>query len=119
MDIVSYQVKQLEPRLELKRIGFPTGRKCGSIFIDQDFKDWLRRLLGDRYFLELEPNADLNRIYGTEGRALRDLMARFDTIKKEFHTNSGPMYLDLPKPLNNLTLDNRVEGGQITISKYV
>jgi hypothetical protein len=116
VDIVSYQVKCLQP-LELLRIGKPTGEKCGSIFIDQEFKRWLRRLLTDRYYTELDPDCDINNVYGVEGQKIREIMAEFDTIKKAFEQDSGDMFLDLPRPLNNLTLDGRVDGGQITITK--
>ena len=97
----------------------PTGWKCGSIFIDRDFKQWLRELLTDEYYLQLDPDADINNMYGIECEAIRKIMAEFDIIKKDFHRESGNMFLDLPAPLNNLTLPGRVDGGQITITKYV
>jgi hypothetical protein len=111
-------VKCLQP-LELVPVGHPTGRKCGSIFIDQAFKQWLRLLLTDRYYLQLDPDADLNNVYGVERQEIREIMSEFDTIKKSFEQESGDMFLDLPKPLNNLTLEGRVDGGQITITKLV
>lgn len=116
VDIVSYQVESLEP-LKLVPVGVPTGGRCGSIFIDQAFKDWLRDLLTDEYYLQLDPDADLNNMYGIECEAIRKIMSEFDTIKREFHKESGDMFLDLPEPLNNLTLPGRVDGGQVTITK--
>ncbi|KIW07011.1 uncharacterized protein PV09_01906 [Verruconis gallopava] len=116
VDIVSYQVKRLRP-LELVPVGVPTGARCGAIFVDQAFNMWLRHLLTDRYYLELDPDADLNNIYGIQSHHIREIMDEFDIIKKYFHQESGDMFMDLPRssPLRNLTLENRVDCGQITI----
>jgi hypothetical protein len=116
VDIVSYQVERLSP-LKLTPVGVPTGGRCGSIFIDQAFKQWLRRLLTDEFYLQLDPQADFNNMYGIECETIREIMKKFDIIKKDFRQDGEDEFLDLPKPLNNLTLPGRVDGGQITITK--
>ena len=70
VDIVSYQVERLSP-LKLIPVGVPTGSRCGSIFIDQAFKQWLRELLTDDFYLQLDPSADLNNMYGIECYEIR------------------------------------------------
>ncbi|OQV06071.1 hypothetical protein CLAIMM_10703 [Cladophialophora immunda] len=118
VDVVSYKVKQVEPSLVLERIGVPTGDKCGAIYIDIAFKEWLRQLLGNKYYEKLDQNQDLQRItsHTCESKAMRQLMKSFDVLKKQFHKNHRDMALDLPPPLHNLTLDNRVDCGEIKIT---
>jgi molecular chaperone DnaK (HSP70) len=44
-------------------------------------------------------------------------MANFDILKKDFSQDSEDVFLDLPVPLHNLSLDDRVDCGQITITR--
>ncbi|OAL29037.1 hypothetical protein AYO22_02473 [Fonsecaea multimorphosa] len=108
VDVVSYKVKQVEPSLVLERIGVPTA-----------FKEWLRQMLGNKYYEKLDQNHDLQRIssHTCESKAMRQLMKSFDVLKKGFHKNNRDMALDLPPPLHNLTLDNRVDCGEIKITR--
>jgi len=53
----------------------------------------------------------------TEGESMRELMRRFDPLKKQFHQKHRDMHLDLPKPLDNLNLEGKVNGGEIIITK--
>ena len=99
----------------MKPVGKPTGDRCGSIFIDANFKKWLRELIGDEYYLQLDPAADLNNMYGIECDAIRHIMSKFDVIKKDFSQNSPESFIDLPEPLNNLKLPGKVDFGQVTI----
>ncbi|OAL26658.1 hypothetical protein AYO20_09999 [Fonsecaea nubica] len=117
-DVVSYKVKQVEPSLVLERIGVPTGDKCGAIYIDIAFKEWLRQQLGNKYYEKLDLNQDLQRVssHTCESKAMRELMKSFDVLKKQFHKNHRDMALDLPAPLHNLTLEGRVDCGEIKIS---
>lgn len=120
--MVSYKVKQLRPDLELEEIGCPTVRKCGSIFINIKFKEWLRDLLGDKNYQRLGPNTELNKItsHTTEGKAMRELMKEFDTCKRGFRKDHNQdIHLDLSAPLDNLTIPGNVDGGEITITRAV
>jgi len=42
-------------------------------------------------------------------------MKRFNLVKENFKPDNKDIRLDLPGPLENLDLDNRVRGGEITI----
>jgi len=116
---VSYRVKRLQPSLELDQIGVPTMHKCGSIFIDRQFKYWLRGLIGEANYQLLDPNARHNKIgsHSTEGQAMRTLMKDFETLKKTFSKDTENMHMELPYPLDNLNIPGRVYGGEITITK--
>lgn len=118
VDVVSYKVWQVEPSLELERVGIPTGDKCGAIYIDIAFKKWLRELLGEKHYSKLDGNLNLDRIslYATEGKAMRKLMKSFDDLKKRFCKGHRDMPLDLPPPLENLTLSPGVNEGEIIIT---
>jgi hypothetical protein len=76
-------------------------------------------LLGEKHYQKLNGNPDLEKIssHTTEGKAMRQLMESFDVLKKQFHKDHRDMPLDLPHPLHNLTLDTRVNGGMIIITK--
>ncbi|KAF2473069.1 actin-like ATPase domain-containing protein [Lindgomyces ingoldianus] len=118
VDVVSYEVKQLEP-LQLAQIGYPTGRKCGSIFINLEFKKWLRELIGDKHYQKLDPHMEMSKItsHAVEGRALRELMKNFNAQKEVFTKNYGrSISMDLPAPLENLDIPGKVNHGEITIS---
>ena len=139
-------MKQIEPSLELERVGLPTGLcffplcpkreshreasadlantqgdNCGSTQIDKAFKKWLRQLLGDKLYQRLDENSENERVssHTSQGKAMRKLMASFDEVKRSFHKEERDMLMDLPEPLHNLNLDTRVNSGEITISKYV
>ena len=120
VDVVSYRVKALQPVLKLDQIGTPTGRKCGSIFINQEFKRWMRWLLGDEEYRKLDPNFDINRnaTHASETPAMRALMKKFDALKKNFTPNSREVRLTLPPPLQNLSIPNRVDQGLIIIPRF-
>ncbi|KAH7115268.1 hypothetical protein B0J11DRAFT_471111 [Dendryphion nanum] len=118
VDVVSYTVRQLHPSLQLELVSKPTGAKCGSIFINMAFKNWLRLLIGEENYRQLDPYMETNKIssHSTEGRAMRELMKDFDARKHLFHANyTKDINIDLPAPLNNLNIPGRVDRGEITI----
>jgi hypothetical protein len=77
-------------------------------------------VLGDRHYAELDPKSDGQKISSnaTEGGATRELMRAFELHKKAFHQDSATMHIDLPAPLQRLNIPNRVEEGDLTITKY-
>jgi hypothetical protein len=98
-----------------------SGSKCGSIFVDLAFKKWLRGVLGDNYYQRLDPS-ELDPKIGShhvEGQRMRELMQGFDKYKKKFNRDHRDIKMDLPYPLHNLNKDNKVVGGEITITKWV
>jgi hypothetical protein len=77
-------------------------------------------LLGDKNYQMLGPNTELNKItsHTTEGKAMRELMKESDTCKRRFRkVYNQNIHLDLPAPLDNLTIPGKVDGGEITITR--
>jgi hypothetical protein len=50
---------------------------------------------------------------------MRELMEGFDKHKRKFNRDRRDIKMDLPYPLHNLNKDNKVVGGEITITKWV
>ncbi|KAH8727125.1 hypothetical protein GQ44DRAFT_725417 [Phaeosphaeriaceae sp. PMI808] len=119
VDVVSYLVKKLRPVLQLEQVGQPTGSKCGSIFINRTFLKWLRDKLGEDNYRQLDPNLDIDKeaFHASESPAMRYLMEKFDERKQGFTRDSGDFYLDLPPPLDNLTINGVVNQGEMMIPR--
>ena len=47
---------------------------------------------------------------------MRELMKSFNILKKKFKKGHSDMPMTLPKPLHNLNMHNKVDGGQIMIT---
>jgi hypothetical protein len=94
------------------------GFKCGSVFIDIAFKDWLRGLLGEDNYLRLDPTQPRGKItsFDREGEQMRELMKNFNILKRKFKKGHPDMKMTLPAPLENLNMRNKVDEGQITIT---
>lgn len=137
-DCVSYKVTQLEPTLELEEITIATsirfqlsvgeavliphaGAKCGSSYIDQNFKRWLNRIIGDRHYRVLDPRSAGQQIgaHTMEGRHMRQVVKRFDEKKRLFSNKANEIHLDLPNPLNTLNITGRITQGDLRITQYV
>jgi hypothetical protein len=96
------------------------GIKCGSNYIDLEFRRWLKEMIGEQNYMEIDPNTHLNTMYlhGMEGKAMRDLMKQFTRYKRKFNRKSKDMRLNLPTALSSLTTLG-VLNGEITITPYV
>lgn len=96
-----------------------SGRKCGSALIDTAFKEWLRGVIGKDRFTELDPyNAGQQRIspHTAESAAMRSLIRQFCSRKEAFtNQNRAPIKLDLPAPLDSLSIAGRVDQGELTL----
>jgi hypothetical protein len=132
-------VKQLQPTLELEQVTLPTGQYpaihrliCGGInyligfiggavLIDLAFMKWLRKLLGEDLYQKLDQAQPVSRIssHDAEGERMRVLLRRFDVHKRKFANGHRDIKIDLPDPFQDLYMDNRVVGGQITIPSSV
>jgi hypothetical protein len=110
-------VRELLVCLNMQSTYQKAGDKYGSIYIDQNFKHWLSDLLG-KYYQELDPGNAGQKIsaHATEGGQMRAMMQEFDAIKRSFNQNSADIKLDLPEPLNDLTIEG-VSDGEFTITK--
>ncbi|KAN0102782.1 hypothetical protein V8E51_011095 [Hyaloscypha variabilis] len=118
VDVVAYKVMQVEPNLQLEAITIPTGAKCGASFINANFREWLREVLGERNYTHLDPLSDSQRInaQAMETAEMRLLMSKFEVAKKIFCADSDDVELDLPAPLHTLNIPGRVEQGSLTVS---
>ncbi|KAI4693068.1 uncharacterized protein J4E88_001439 [Alternaria novae-zelandiae] len=93
------------------------GSRCGSIFINLEFKKWLRMLLGEEEYLKLDPNLDIdkNANHASETPAMRELMQAFDDVKKQFAFSTPDVRFSLRGELENLDIFGKVNKGLITI----
>lgn len=95
------------------------GAKCGSSYIDAEFKKWLASILGERHFKSLDPNSRGKNLSRTsEEPAMRKIMEQFDGLKKRFVASSPDMHIELPEPLDKITVPGKVYQGELTITKY-
>lgn len=96
-----------------------TGKKCGSIFINRAFLKWLRFQLGENNYRQLDPNLDIDKeaFHASESPAMRDLMQKFDERKQGFTKSSGDEFLDLPEPLDALSIPGVVNSGEVKIPR--
>ena len=79
VDITSYKVTQLLPKLQFEEIVEGTGGKCGSTYIDREFHRWMTRIFGQR-FEELK----FEKI-GPGSRFMKD----FESNKRDFGYSSN------------------------------
>ncbi|KAJ9663048.1 hypothetical protein H2198_001040 [Neophaeococcomyces mojaviensis] len=109
VDVVAYQVKTLQPHLELAEVSLPTNGKCGASYIDANFKRWLRKVIGPKNFRELDAGNAGQRIstHATESGPMRQLVKEFEVKKKSFSSATQTIKLDLPGPLSGLTIEGR------------
>jgi hypothetical protein len=135
--VTSYKITQLEPSLKLEQVTMSislhyhpqkhqyvltknTGAKCGTTYIDGKFRQWLNRLLGERFYRTLDPTNASQRIgnNSVEGMRMEEIMNVFETFKRKFACNASGMKMDLPVPLDLLNIDDKVVAGELTITKY-
>lgn len=93
------------------------GAKCGSAFIDTEFKRWLRGVLGTSRYSELDPANARQRIsaHTVESGPMRELIKRFEVQKKAFSSTSQDIKLELRGSLSGLNIEGRVKQGDLTI----
>lgn len=94
-----------------------SGKKCGSTFVDLEFKRWLCKLIGVPHFRKLDPQLQIRNLvsHDMEGGKMRQLMTAFDILKTTFRPDSGEKRMKLPDPLHDLNIDGRK--GEIIITK--
>lgn len=73
---------------------------------------------GERYHV-LDCHGDGERIsaHATEGAEMRHIMRQFEGHKRAFHGASSNMLIELPNPLHNLSIDEIIDEGELTITK--
>jgi hypothetical protein len=114
---VSSNVTHWEGKLA-RTLNNKTGAKCGSVYIDGAFKGWLQKLIGDENYRELDPRNASQKIssHATEGKQMRKLMGGFDIMKRNFSKAQPDKKIDLPAPLDELNIENKVDDGEITVT---
>jgi hypothetical protein len=84
-----------------------------------EFKKWLRGILTDEYYKKLDPNLDIEKFatHASETPAMRSLMKEFDLKKRTFGAHGSDCRLELPAPLDNHSIPDRVNQGLLTIRR--
>jgi len=90
------------------------------MFVNLEFKKWLRKVLTDVHYMKLDPNLDIGSFasHASETPAMRLLMKDFDLKKKHFTVGSFDCQIELPPPLENHSVPGYVDLGLLTIKKY-
>jgi len=47
VDLVTYRIKRLPPDLQVEESGLSSGGKCGSVFLNRIFENWVDTELGE------------------------------------------------------------------------
>jgi hypothetical protein len=85
-----------------------------------EFKKWLRDLIGPKNYQKIDPNTVMGKItsHAVEGKAMRNIMEQFDDRKERFEgPEDGDIHIQLPEPLNDLTIPGKVDEGGFDIPK--
>ncbi|KAF2011913.1 actin-like ATPase domain-containing protein [Aaosphaeria arxii CBS 175.79] len=83
VDLISYKVQQLSPKLKVKEATEGTGGKCGSSMLNNRFRRFLKQKLGEDYW--------------TADRLVEGLNT-FEDYKKTFTPNGEPLSLRVELP---------------------
>ncbi|KAI9891436.1 MAG: hypothetical protein M1814_002755 [Vezdaea aestivalis] len=108
VDLLSYRIKNLDPRFQIEEAAVGTGDKCGSTFVDRAFLKWLRNKIGDSAFENIPPNKV------QEGSKIR---REFEAIKHHFDGSVSDQYITVPREAKvKDDLAKGIEDGDITIT---
>ena len=82
------------------------------------FKSWLKRTIGEKNYRYLDPGDASQKIssIANEGKKMKELLRAFEPYKWKFSKDSWDILLDLPEPLDDLTIENNVLGGELRIT---
>ncbi|EPS44837.1 hypothetical protein H072_1154 [Dactylellina haptotyla CBS 200.50] len=104
VDIASYKVTELYPKVKIEQVDIVNGAPCGSVIIDRNFKNFLYRECIDEHWRPFFQKA--------EGLAHLHLMCQSFTNRKEVFNNSPNVeYITLSVSPPNLTgpkIDNGI-----------
>ena len=130
---------QLEPALQLQKVGFATsksssnrniafsgvltrliGAKCGSSYIDANFKRWLRWLIGPKQYRILDPKCTRKvTAHTSEGKLMRKIMGEFEIKKRNFRgkgAHQSSMHIPLPNELAHLQKTGKIQDKELSIT---
>ncbi|KAK4609911.1 Heat shock protein 12B [Fulvia fulva] len=80
VDVTTYEIESITPKLSFKGLVVGTGGKCGSTYIDRGFIKWMEQKFGDAY---------MNLSWQKRGPASR-LMKDFEGHKRDFGNSQDP-----------------------------
>ncbi|KAF3906929.1 hypothetical protein AA313_de0205175 [Arthrobotrys entomopaga] len=113
VDLISYQVENLQPSLSLKEAAVGTGGKCGSSYIDEGFLRLVRQRVGPEEFDDETKWAQKDITSGSH------LMNSFDSIKKGFgRSTTEKWYMKLPAPVDD-NEEAGIEDNELELTMYV
>jgi hypothetical protein len=86
VDLISYKIEQVSPRLVVKEATSGTGGKCGSALLNQRFRRYLKQALGDRYWTDDRLVEAVNRFDDVRDQVLDWRYLLTFPVQKDFHT---------------------------------
>ncbi|KUL89263.1 hypothetical protein ZTR_03713 [Talaromyces verruculosus] len=105
VDLISYRIKSLYPRLQAEEMTAGTGGLCGSVFLNRRFIDFITRKLSGQQ--------------GWDEEVLSEAAERFDTVIKQQYLPSRDGDDGYPVPVPGLVNNEQVgiRRGKFTINK--
>ncbi|KAK0122814.1 hypothetical protein ONS96_009847 [Cadophora gregata f. sp. sojae] len=107
VDLITYRVDSAPPAFVIKEAVVGTGAKCGAIFIDREFRSWLRRKLGQEKF---------GMIRKEWLRPGSRMMRTFEDAKMSFEDDNIMAYVQMPPEIgreDDASLD--IEDGEMRL----
>jgi hypothetical protein len=84
VDLITYRIKRLPPTLQVEESGIPSGGKCGSVFLNRIFEDWVDKKLGHSVAsLSAESRAEMIRQFELYVSIRRPFFSPGSVITKE------------------------------------
>jgi hypothetical protein len=66
----------------------------------------------------LDPKSNGKKISKTsESSRMRRIMKQFDSYKRNFEGNTPAMKIDLPEPIDKISISGKINQGELTIKK--
>ncbi|KAH9212735.1 hypothetical protein DL95DRAFT_463734 [Leptodontidium sp. 2 PMI_412] len=91
VDIITYRVESTKDAFVIREAVVGTGDKCGAIFIDKEFKSWLRQKLGQEKFGMIR-----NEWLRPESRMMRT----FEEAKMSFEDDNIMAFVTMPPEIS-------------------
>jgi molecular chaperone DnaK (HSP70) len=109
VDLLSYKVSNVNPEFRVEEAAVGAGDKCGSTFIDRNFRKWLTTKLGEGVMKEI-PEAKL----GPGSRISRE----FEAIKVSFTGAATKSYVAVPTDAGIMDdLAKGIDDGELLVTE--
>ncbi|KAJ6259608.1 Heat shock protein [Drechslerella dactyloides] len=103
VDLISYNIRRIVPRLEVDEAVVGTGDTCGSTYIDQAFEDFFRIRMGEHYDLRVAQH--------------QRVMRNFEEVKCGFRDREDQETYSVIVPGKNNIPEAGVVDGEFEISR--